>query len=497
MKRVFGLFVLSVLILGMNLTLAQTKQPFVVKEGKTLVLSELQKQVADKEKNPDKMPGTLICALLFSDSDIAVCTVDINSPRGGTDFLFSYICETMSTWKFSCKANGALYYTINSSGTIIVDTAAPLKADNKTPVLAMELPKFSIKESDYELRNGIDLALIDKEFSPQNIESSIKLVRKGFSAFLYNLGMVYFVIFLLLAIMLIGSALYVWFNARFKIIPHKFPNFYDIVHKLWTHSIFYVTEPINIENTDEKVDVTLDCYSSNLSEEGEILFKIQRLLDTDEIKNRIADLNLEKYCPDVQFDALKKSISAAVLDFKKATDDAQKKEIICRANSFVFKYYSEPFLQMVRSICEQNKKSRAAKILLAGIENHLNNKNNWWTSNEIDRAIIKTAQCELTQMNKGMDWIWTVSSISPMLGLFGTVNGIAASFSAIAGAGGGLAAGSIVSKLAGGINEALYTTIVGLILGIISTLLYYYFKAQLDEHSVEWERIMTDITKRF
>ncbi len=80
-----------------------------------------------------------------------------------------------------------------------------------------------------------------------------------------------------------------------------------------------------------------------------------------------------------------------------------------------------------------------------------------------------------------LDSLWGLAVISPLLGLLGTVTGLSDSFrrvsqtpvgSSVPGLPGG-AAGNPINVLAGGINEALYTTIAGLASGIVLILVYY------------------------
>jgi biopolymer transport protein ExbB len=70
-----------------------------------------------------------------------------------------------------------------------------------------------------------------------------------------------------------------------------------------------------------------------------------------------------------------------------------------------------------------------------------------------------------------------VANISPLLGLLGTVIGMVKAFSGISDAGSRVDP----SMLAGGIWEALLTTVAGLVVAIVSYTAYHYFNAKVEK----------------
>lgn len=76
----------------------------------------------------------------------------------------------------------------------------------------------------------------------------------------------------------------------------------------------------------------------------------------------------------------------------------------------------------------------------------------------------------------------TIASISPLLGLFGTVVGMIEIF------GSQNAAGNSPAILAHGISVALYNTALGLIVAIPSMIFYRHFRAQVDSLTIEMEQ---------
>ncbi len=76
----------------------------------------------------------------------------------------------------------------------------------------------------------------------------------------------------------------------------------------------------------------------------------------------------------------------------------------------------------------------------------------------------------------------TISSVSLLLGLFGTVIGMIEIF------GSQSAAGSSPAMLAHGISIALYNTALGLVVAIASMIFYRHFRAQVDSLTIEMEQ---------
>ncbi|MFP4458749.1 MAG: MotA/TolQ/ExbB proton channel family protein [Candidatus Zixiibacteriota bacterium] len=141
-----------------------------------------------------------------------------------------------------------------------------------------------------------------------------------------------------------------------------------------------------------------------------------------------------------------------------------------------------------------------AKVFLAVLENHRANKNAWWTSQEMDRAMSNTSLKEIDGIaGWTVNALWALGSVEPMLGLFGTVIGIRQSFMVITDMikkDPEAKMSKIVPALAGGIHTALITTITGLAFGVPFTLAHYYYKGKLNWIAGKWEEILVDVLNR-
>lgn len=77
---------------------------------------------------------------------------------------------------------------------------------------------------------------------------------------------------------------------------------------------------------------------------------------------------------------------------------------------------------------------------------------------------------EVRRAEKGMSWLATTASVSPFIGLFGTVWGIIDAFSGL-----GEAGSATLRAVAPGISEALFTTAAGLFAAIPAVIFYNQF----------------------
>jgi biopolymer transport protein ExbB len=87
------------------------------------------------------------------------------------------------------------------------------------------------------------------------------------------------------------------------------------------------------------------------------------------------------------------------------------------------------------------------------------------------------------QMERFMNTLGTIASVSPLLGLLGTVFGMIQMFLKILTTGVG-----DVNQLAGGIGQALISTAAGLCVAIPAVMFHRYFRGRIAEYVVEMEK---------
>lgn len=101
---------------------------------------------------------------------------------------------------------------------------------------------------------------------------------------------------------------------------------------------------------------------------------------------------------------------------------------------------------------------------------------------ELEAQLTRTARSQIIQMERNLSILATIGSISPFIGLFGTVLGVMRAFRDLATSGGGGA-----TVVASGIAEALVATAAGLVVAIPAVAAYNYFIRVIRRTSSELE----------
>lgn len=99
------------------------------------------------------------------------------------------------------------------------------------------------------------------------------------------------------------------------------------------------------------------------------------------------------------------------------------------------------------------------------------------------RMVLETqVDAEHDQLGKWIPWLATFGSVSPLLGLLGTVLGVMSAFIGIATSGGGN-----LAAVAPGVAEALVATVAGLAVAVPSVMAYNIFTARQNFVAAELE----------
>jgi len=120
--------------------------------------------------------------------------------------------------------------------------------------------------------------------------------------------------------------------------------------------------------------------------------------------------------------------------------------------------------------------SPLGRIFAAGLKNIKS------TPDIMKESIEEEGRATTHDLEHFLTTLGTIASISPLLGLFGTVVGMIEIFGAQT------AAGNSPAVLAHGISVALYNTAFGLIVAIPSMIFYRHFRAKADSLTIEMEQ---------
>ena len=124
-------------------------------------------------------------------------------------------------------------------------------------------------------------------------------------------------------------------------------------------------------------------------------------------------------------------------------------------------------VEKAKTICKENP-SPVTNIIEAGM-NRVDVNN--YDPEQVKEAIEESSSEELAGPFVLINYLSVVGSLSPMVGLLGTVSGMVKAFNVIEAEGAGSA-----QALAGNISEALITTATGMIVGIPAMFFFFFFK---------------------
>ena len=104
----------------------------------------------------------------------------------------------------------------------------------------------------------------------------------------------------------------------------------------------------------------------------------------------------------------------------------------------------------------------------------------------VNKSISDYSQHVIESLEKRLNLLTMIASVSPLLGMTGTVTGMISSF-------GSMSSGLDASQVSTGISEALVTTATGLIVAIPAVIAYNIFAKKVDHVVLEIEQTATQL----
>jgi biopolymer transport protein ExbB len=131
----------------------------------------------------------------------------------------------------------------------------------------------------------------------------------------------------------------------------------------------------------------------------------------------------------------------------------------------------------IEELAKLRKHSLVGKVLVNVLDNHQQPRY------MIRENVEEAGRHAVHEMERYMTTLGTISTITPLMGLLGTVLGMIQVFAVITDVGIGNP-----TDLAGGISQALITTAAGISVAIITLIFHRYFKAKIDDHITVMEK---------
>lgn len=157
-----------------------------------------------------------------------------------------------------------------------------------------------------------------------------------------------------------------------------------------------------------------------------------------------------------------------------------------QSSRFIRAFRRTARLQEIATVADQFRPSPLVPVFEGAVE-ELKKQSGTPRLSGVQRATQIASSEELTRLEHRLPWLATTASVTPFVGLFGTVWGIIDAFHGLGDAG-----AATLRAVAPGISEALITTAAGLFAAIPAVIAYNIFSqeirqfgARMDDFSLE------------
>ncbi|BDC48383.1 Tol-Pal system subunit TolQ [Bryobacterales bacterium F-183] len=156
------------------------------------------------------------------------------------------------------------------------------------------------------------------------------------------------------------------------------------------------------------------------------------------------------------------------------------------ANRLFLKHFRQTqTLENAVKASEQNRTAPLVSVFAFGyneLERQVRQRGSLINRAALERSLQLGISEEMARLERNMNWLATIATITPFIGLFGTVWGIIDAFNAL-----GAAGSASLRAVAPGIADALIATALGLTAAIPAAIFYNYFGHVLKELGTRME----------
>ena len=131
--------------------------------------------------------------------------------------------------------------------------------------------------------------------------------------------------------------------------------------------------------------------------------------------------------------------------------------------------------QLKKGVIKKEELEKIGEDSLAGLMMTAVIKNQGKSLEILNDTIVKTGDAISHRLEKNLHILAMISTVAPLLGLFGTIVGMVELFSSFT------STGHDVEMFARGISVALYNTAGGIVVAIPAMISHRYFRAKIDE----------------
>ncbi len=153
--------------------------------------------------------------------------------------------------------------------------------------------------------------------------------------------------------------------------------------------------------------------------------------------------------------------------------------------SFLRAFRKAPALDTIAAASEQFRRSPLVVVFDFGyseVSRQMKSRGSVTNPVSLERTLQLGMSEELTRLERNMPMLATAATVSPFIGLFGTVWGIIDAFQQLSTAG-----AASLRAVAPGISEALITTAMGLFVAIPAAIFYNLFGSAIKEFGARME----------